>query len=376
MICVGKPNAEEGLEDITSEFAAEGTMFHEVSDECLSSPLGREPYDFVGQRFEIEGFKFTWDEDAAEALIPGIEWIRAQPGTFYGEHRVDLSYWLGPNQFGTLDRGIVDTSMITIDDLKAGRGIPVSPVNNRQGKLYALGFWKKHASHIIDRNFPFRIRIDQPRCAGGGGEWMTTLGDLLDFGEEARAAAEKTRDPNAPRVASEKGCFWCKRKSAPGGCAEYDAYNLSMIGAKFEDLDSEEPLKMPVGLTAARRSVVLRHAKMIEQWLEGLHESTLSDALSGLPTPSLKAVPGRKSPDKWVDSPETQDALIAALGAERSFTKKLITPTQASKIASPEDQWLLINPQIIRGSKKPILVPEEDAREAITSHEAKFDEEN
>ena len=44
--------------------------------------------------------------------------------------------------------------------------------------LYALGFWWNVARHV-SKATQFLIRIDQPRCAGGGGEWRISLEDLL-----------------------------------------------------------------------------------------------------------------------------------------------------------------------------------------------------
>jgi hypothetical protein len=48
MVCAGSVAAEEGLPDDTSEFAAEGTFAHHISEECLA--LGLDPYDFIGHR--------------------------------------------------------------------------------------------------------------------------------------------------------------------------------------------------------------------------------------------------------------------------------------------------------------------------------------
>lgn len=373
MTCPAYPRMNEGLPDETSEFAAEGTFAHEISDFCLT--LGMEPFDFIGQRSVTEGFEFEWDDDDADQLYPGLEWVREQSegGKFYGEHRVDLSNWLGDNQFGTLDRGIVRPDLIIISDLKWGRGIPVSPVRNKQLQIYALGFWWNVARHVSAAT-DFLIHIDQPRCQGGGGEWRTTLNELLAFGEQAKAAALLTHDPAAPCVASADGCLWCKRRSAPGGCDTFAEYQLDLVGQSFDDLDSEDAPELPSLLTPARRSFVLRHRKLFERWLDDLHEHCLNDALAGNPTDGLKAVEGRKSPDKWTEKDAAEAVLLAILG-DKSFTKKLITPTQCGKMVSSE-QAVEIRKLVTVGEKKTVLVPEEDAREAITPHDAKFDEED
>jgi len=371
MTCAGYPNANDGLPDDESEFAREGTIAHEISDACLALCL--DAHDFIGLRTIHHPWEFEWTEDDADYLQPGIEWTRSQPGKFFGEHRVDISEWTLPGQFGTLDRGIVSPTLITISDLKYGRGVAVSPVRNKQLQLYALGFWRSVARHYTDAK-EFLIHIDQPRNAAGGGEWRTTLKDLLAFGEEASAAARRTLDPDARRTASKDACMWCKRKNAPGGCSTYDEFLADMIGQKFDDLDAP-PLVLPSELTPERRTTLIQHSKMIEIWLADLHSAALDDAKAGRPVPGLKAVLGRKSADKFVDTAAAQASLEPALG-DSLFNKKLKTPTQLSKMLPSERFSRIVKPLVSVGERKPILVPEDDAREAITPIAEKFDDVN
>lgn len=373
MTCFGYPNANEGLPDETSEFAAEGTFAHTISDACLT--LGFDAFDFIGHKGRADGFSFEWDDDDADLLQPGIDWVRTLGGEFFGEHKVELSNWLGPDQFGTLDRGIVLPDLIIISDLKWGRGIPVSPVRNKQLMLYALGFWWNVARHISEAK-DFLIHIDQPRCAGGGGEWRVTLDELLAFGEEAKLAAERTRDPDAPRIASADACLWCRRKSAPGGCPTFDEFNLDLAGLKMEDLDDAAPPQPVRLLTPARRSYVLQHRKMFESWLDDLHAECLNDALAGRPTDGLKAVEGRRNPAKWGDKEAAEVAVVGLLGEREAFSRRLISPTQVTKKVTSEVFEESVKPHVQYGEKKPVLVPEGDAREAITTAESKMDDDD
>lgn len=372
--CLDYINANRGLPDETTEPAAEGTVAHGFSDDCLN--FGFDAYNFIGVESKVLEWTFVWDEDDADLLQPGLERIRALPGTFFSERRVDISPWTIPGQFGTLDRGVITPDIIHIDDLKWGRGIPVSPVENKQLMLYALGFWNDVARHHTDAT-DFLLSIDQPRCAGGGGEWRTTLKELQEFGAWIKTRAVLTTQPNAPRTASEKGCLWCKRRKAPGGCETFDEFNLALFGAKFEDLDDPGvDIALPRKLTPERRSYVIRHAKMFDKWLEHLMDEALADALAGRETPTMKAVEGRATPAKWSDKEAAEEVLVPLLGTA-AFTKKLKTPKQieSAKLISTEDFTAKVEPHITRGTKKPILVPDADAREAIVPHDAKFDEE-
>jgi len=360
--CLDYVNANRGLPDDSGEAAAEGTFAHQISDECFT--LGMNAYDFIGQRMKVKDWTFEWGEHDADLLQPGIDRVLEMGGRFFGERRVDISPWTIPGQFGTLDRGILLPDLICIDDLKWGRGVPVSPIRNKQLVLYAIGFYEevKHLTAATD----FLLVIDQPRCSGGGGEWRTTLAELQEIGAWLKQRAHLSSTMvNPPRTASVSACRWCRRKDAPGGCNTYEEWMTNMLGLEFDDLDGDEPPQLAGAMTPERRAYLLEHRATIVKWLERHHDACLADALEGKPTGGLKAVvDGRKGRrDKWNDEEAVAAALVPILG-DSSFTKKLITPTQACKQVSTEDKAAL-QPLIERGVKGHSLVPEEDARPAV-----------
>jgi hypothetical protein len=135
---------------------------------------------------------------------------------------------------------------------------------------------------------------------------------------------------------------------------------------------STQPPALPTVMTPERRAYVLQHRKLFEDWLDILHAQALDDATRGLPCGGLKAVEGRKSPDKWYDNERADAALLPLLGEAR-FTKKVRSPTQVMKELD-EAARADIEPLICRGTKKPVLVSEQDARPAVLTIEQKFDE--
>jgi hypothetical protein len=361
MTCPGYPNAVAGLHDPGSEFAAEGTAAHSIADDCLT--LGLDAHDFIGSKLTVtekgsdgqiaQSWTFEWTEDDAEDLQYGIDEVRALGGEFFGEHRVDLSEVYGvEGQFGTLDRGIITPDEIIINDLKWGKGIP-----------------------------------DQPRCPGGGGHWSCSIDELLAFQEEVRAAARATLDPNAPRKASEKGCYWCaRRKQSPtepgavSGCKTYDDYMLDAIGSRFDDLDeaigsdSEIVLPQYSQLSAERRSYIVRHKGSIEKWLEAIHAAVIRDGLNGESIPGLKVVDGRRGRKAWVDEDKADTWLAERLGNDR-FTFKLNSPSQALKALKGDARKELLDSGLFReGVPKPVLVDEADERPRKATVDEKFDE--
>src|SRR5690606_17563391 len=146
--------------------------------------IGKREIWVLDDKVELPGEIYTVDKQWVRWLQPGIDRMREFGGVFHSEHKVDLSHWLGPDQFGTLDRGIYRDDLIIISDLKFGAGVPVHPEENEQLMLYALGFWYNVARHHT-KTRDVLINIDQPRADGGGGDWYTTVDHLLEFGEYA-----------------------------------------------------------------------------------------------------------------------------------------------------------------------------------------------
>jgi len=380
--CLDYVNANRGLPDDPTEVAAEGTVAHGISDDCLR--YGFDALDFVGQRTRLHDWTFTWTVDDALLLQPGIDRVRGMGGRFFSEHRVDVSHWVLPGQFGTLDRAVIvkidGVWIVYVSDLKWGRGVAISPVQNKQVMLYLLGFWQTIAQQIVGTDpVRFIIEIDQPRCPGGGGVWHTTLDDLLAFGDWIRERAELTLQPNPPRVASEKGCIWCRRKRAAGGCREFEDFNLALLGTDYSELDLEIMIDNPIvpagAMTPERRSYILQHRSMLEHWLDQLANEELRDALAGRPTPGRKCVVDTRkgSRDTYEDEAAAEAVLVPILG-DRSFTKKLISPAQARKQISSDD-YEKLSEHIKFGQHGHSMVPETDARLAVKPVEITMDEE-
>lgn len=371
MTCPGSVAAEAPFPDVRTEWAAEGTVLHEIAEQCLD--FGLEPYDFVGRTMSADGFTFEITRDMAECMVPGLDFLREQPGEVVIEHRVDLGAWL-PGEAGTLDVGIITDDQITVFDWKFGRGISVSPISNRQLMLYALGFWDNVARHKTKAK-DFRIIVEQPRIPGAGGEWLCSLDELIMFGEEAVAAHAATFDPNAPRAASEKACQFCKA-AMNDACDEYARFNLELMALKFEDLDGDEPPELPdpEEWTPERRAYVARHAGFFRKFMDRVHSGVLAEALSGKPTPGMKAVNGRRGARQWGDAKQAEKYLRRALGVRNAYETKLKSPAQAENELSTR-QWAHAQKMITQPEPKPALVPESDTREAIAPVTDHFNDE-
>ena len=396
--CPGSVRETEGVARRSTEWAAEGTVLHEIADQCLT--FGLDPDHYIGLTLAADGFSFVITEDMALCMVPGLDWLREQPGLLYSETRVMLDPWL-PGQFGTTDVGIYDpeTETATVFDWKFGVGVPVTAPFNDQIRAYGLGFFQTVLKPLGYTPKRWRLIIEQPRCAGGGSfgaPWEISHDELLAFGADLDAIWAAVSDPNAPLKAGPKQCQFCDAKGrppAPGaltGCTTYDAFHLELIDSKFDDLDEqiaeEMPLRLPSALTAARRSHLIQHAGMIEKFFAKLHEDALADAIAGNPIPGLKAVEGRRGDRKWrsdeLDLLAAQGLLESVL-ADKTFNRKLISPAEAEKALAPKRKspghpvtWAALQKLVTQSAGKPVLAPEDDERPALLTVDQKFDEED
>ena len=372
--CPGSVNFLDALDEGDSGGVAadEGTILHAICEDALRT--GTSAYDYVGEVWEYGEAVLKFTEELADQAQEGLDWINTIPGELVIEHRVDLKRWM-PGDFGTLDVGIVGKRRIVIWDWKWGF-LPVQAVGNDQLRIYALGFWENVARHISDAK-DFKLIIFQPRASGGGGEWETTLDELLDFGETLRKKARRTQDPDAPRIPGKPQCDYCEGARTLK-CSEYVKFNMELVASDFDDIDRADEIgvapRLPrtSELTQARKAFLVEHRGMFDKFLDRVHADLLDDAIRGLDTGGLKSVHGRNPARKWKDEEKVKARLVRSL-RDDAYTKKLLSPAQAEKTLPPR-LWATFADEIDHGEPKIVLVPEEDSRPRVTPIADLFDD--
>lgn len=322
----------------STSFSAEGTVLHNVRANCLV--FGDDPYDYVGRVLRADGFSFTIDDDMADRLTAGIDWIRETTNDPVVEERVSLDPWL-PGQHGFCDtywlvpvptkKSAPALFDLCISDYKNGIGEPVPVVGTRQLRLYALGAWHELGRPNVRKII---LNIDQPH-AGGMKFWEITLEELLEFGDEARRVYERIERNDVEFVPTSKGCRWCPVRKTKRGCAAYNRWHMQMLGVAVLDISVDPKFVDPDQMPRAHRFYLVQHAPAIRSWLAALHEQSLNAAIEGDPDPGSKAVKTGEGTRFFTDAEAAEKIVESALGEKAFKPKKLIGFTEIDTLMKP-----------------------------------------
>lgn len=383
--CPGKINAERDLPDRVGIEAAEGTLFHEYAELCLKTGLPPETFP-TGEERIVSGHTVSYNDEMIRHLTTGLALIAElmEPDALiFIEQKVRIERWtLEKGGRGTSDVCIIFPAKrkIIVWDWKYGKK-SVSPIENDQVSLYALGCWNDFAEEIFGtaEGVTVEFIIYQPRVPGGGGRWPTTMEWLLDEGDRIRYDAALTYDPDAKRIAGDKQCLYCK---AAGTCATAAVHNLDMVQLKFKDIDERiewglaaPELPDPNEWTPERRAYVRLHRDTFNSWLRKLDDVIMQDAKADRPTPFLKVVPGNAGRRAYMSTalPKLERDMQLMLGKKAFEPRQLVSPAVAETLLGKATYEEVIKPFVKQAEGKPMLVPITDGREAIPSSLIRFE---
>lgn len=320
----------------TSEFAAEGTLAHEVAEAVVRGIPPENNPEITQEMLDCAaGYK---------------SYIREQTnGEDYHlllEQRVDFSDW-APGGFGTCDCILLQGDTLDVIDYKFGRGVAVNAELNPQLMLYGLGALNDYGLAVDVQTV--RLHIYQPRINNISVCEVPTQ-DLLKWADHVREVAAVAAQGGGEYRAGD----WCKFCPHAGDCRE-----LTQTCTRLVDRYNVE---VPV-LAPQEVAEILEREPLISLWLRRVKSRALAMALEGKPAPGWKAVEGRQGNRKWKDELEAQHILDAA-GYDREETTEthLLSPAGVDKLVGKKKAAELLAGQIERSPGAPILVPESDKR--------------
>lgn len=356
--CTPSARLERKFPDTSSPYAEEGTRAHAYAERFLNLFLetGKATVvikDNAEMQEAVQAYVNICVEKINEARTASLDaQIRV-------EQRLDFSRWV-PEGFGTGDMVMVSDKYFEIVDLKYGKGVPVSAVNNSQMRLYALGMYE--AFGYLYGADEVRMTIVQPRLDSVSTETITVK-DLLAWGETVRKKA-KIAFAGKGDFCAGNHCRFCKARNTCRTHAEYELKNVK------EDLQTAE-------LEDFEISDILLRAKGIKTWLDGLESYALGKALDGYDWPGMKLVEGRSNRKITDDVIAANNLLNAGFGAEVIYKPKALRSiTDLEKLCGKKMFGELMSGVIEKPPGKPTLVSADDKRQAleITNIKNDFDE--
>jgi hypothetical protein len=326
----------------SSDYAADGTAMHAVSELCLTK--GTEPEQYVGQVIEGRTIK----PEFVQIIRTYVEFCRSLPGLKRYEVKVSLEEVIA-DCFGTADCVAMRDGHLTVADLKTGAGNRVEAENNTQLLCYALGAFLK-----FDALYDFETVtcvIVQPPLENIS-TWTVTREQILAFADELVAARKRIDTNRDVFVISEKGCKWCRGKSS---CPAQRGLANEAAAIDFRDTK--------IDLT--RYLEIIDHLRGFADAVENAAKETL---LQGGSVPGWKVVEGRRT-RAWKDEAEAETYLNGLGYSEMIYSQpKLLTVAQMEKALKKEavDLDRLIESK----TGNPTLAKESDKRSSLN----KFDQ--
>lgn len=334
MACPASVPRQEGLDDVTSWAAAEGTVAHEVGANVLN---GAGMLDHLGKKYEVSGHQFTVDMEMLDAVDVYIQEVRRiikeesaggrAPPTYVevglngGLQRIDLDFG------GTADFVIVsiDGKIIYVIDYKHGAGNYVSAEGNKQLRYYALGALLSLPKDIKPETVV--VKIVQPRC--GDDPIRTEIFpayELMGFEVDLLEAAAATRQPNPPACPGSH-CKFCRALRADK-CPEVEAQQTQLMAMEF-DAHPSAPVVDPAKIAQA-----LKLFPAVEQRIKDIREYAYQLAMDGKEIPGNKLVE-KRAMRKWIDA-ETAEKEFGS--REDAWTEpKLKSVAQMEKVIGKKE---------------------------------------
>ena len=363
LICTPSARLEAMFPDEQSPYAAEGTIAHDLAESIL--------------RHKLEGKKAPKLDDYSTEMVEAVNRYvdiceekvnearaRSSDAEAMIEARLDFSRWV-PEGFGTGDMVIVADGILEVIDLKYGKGVPVSAVENTQMRLYALGAYD--VNEFLYDIKTVRMTIVQPRLDSVSTDEMT-LEELLDWGEEIKPVAQRAFRGEGDCTPCDY-CNFCKARHTCRALADTCLTAFYKEGGKLNQL-----------LTDREVSDILAMKDLITKWIKGVYDFAYEKALSGEKQwPGYKLVEGTSR--RTITDPEAAAKTLLDNGYKEEDIfkpRELEGITNLQKVLGKKGVSEYLEAYIDKPEGKPTLVPESDKRPAINTVETmanEFDDE-
>ena len=272
--CTPSVRLEEQFEKTTSVYAEAGTLAHEIGEIKLRKELGQ-----INQKEYVNKLSAAVNSDLyskdmtdyvdvyVDTCLEKFNEAKATTADAIAiiEQKLDFSKWV-PDGFGTGDFVVIADGTMEICDLKYGKGVAVSAIDNPQMRLYALGA-------ITEFEFLYDIQkvkmtIIQPRLDSISTDEITVEELLTWANEYVKPRAELAIKGEGEFCAGEH-CKFCRAKAV---CKARADKNLELAKYEFSD---------PSTLNNLEIADILGKVDELTSWATDVKEYALNKALDG-----------------------------------------------------------------------------------------------
>ena len=363
--CPGKVKLCEGIEDVTSFAAAEGTVAHEVGEKKL---LGKR-YPKIGTVIKQDGHSITIDKEMIDAVKVYVKHIadikKSLDSRLNYEEAIEvkgsLEFLYMPEIYGTADYSLsIAFDTLYVIDYKHGTGITVEAEWSEQLMTYALiagqGYLETYEKIVI--------MIVQPRTRDGEPIkiWETTPDEILDWANHTLRPIWEIvfSGEDAPVIPGEKQCMWCRAK---GICPALAKQALQVAQEDFKDFSNIKPDQVVDSVSIEKVAKVYEQLPLLKSFIKAVEARVFNELALGNKVNGYKLVKGRRS-RAWADELKIVRQL-KKLGVD-PYALKLISPAQAEKLLDKE-QKKEVQSFISVSEGRPSIVKNTDKRKAITT---------
>lgn len=366
--CTPSARLEQQFADTAGSAAAEGTLAHSLGELLIMHKTKRIlAKDYKKQLADIQAHELyeksmlDYCDDYATFVVE--QFSKAQAHTadalLYLETKIDLTAYV-PEGFGTGDVFIIADHVLNFTDLKYGKGVPVSAVENKQMMLYALG-----ALHQFDYLYDIKevhMIIYQPRLDNVS-EYVMSVEDLKKWGEEELKPKALLAWNGEGEFQPGDACKFCRAKAT---CKALADYNLELARHEFAD---------PRLLTPDDVADVLTRTKLFTDWLGAVNDYALAEAINNCAKwPGYKLVEGRSN-RVYANEEKVANTLVEkGLHPWEIFNTKIKGITEIEKLLGKSDFATYLGALVVKPAGKPTLAPESDKRAEYSSHTAAADD--
>ncbi len=351
-------------EDTESSYAAEGTLAHEMCEIKLTAFIAPTPKRTTTARLnklkkhelyqaEMDGYTDTYVD-----YIKKIAYGFPSKAHIAVERKVDYSSY-APSGFGTADCILLHGEELHIVDFKYGKGVPVSPEDNPQLKLYALGAMATYGVFYPVRKVV--LHIVQPRLDNLD-HWETTADALREWGESIRPIAQLAYE-GVGEFQSGEHCRFCRIRQ---NCRKRAEDNLALAQYEFRNPPALAKPGEPV-LADDEIGEILKLGKCLEKWIKDISDYALGALLEGREIEGWKAVEGRGS-RSFTDADQVPQRLQSlGLSPDLAYERRMLTPPQLEKVLGRTDFAQGFADLIQKSKGKPTLAETSDSRPMYVS---------